>query len=227
MPDMTTPREIHDYYKKLAFPLLWEALFVVSYILFPAYSLYLQLAFYAGIIFWFRRDFSFRELSENAIKGGVRFWGPVVITAAAMWAVFRLVNTMEALLIPFLDDGMIQIRVMSSFTTFESILNILLYAAAMILLPPLAEGLFFRKAVICSPELDIMPFTVLIGLFLCAVSHALDWPGIIEMFLIALPVTICYVLTRNIYISIAAHFLFQLVTNVYYVGYAIARILTR
>ena len=50
MPEMTTPREIQDYYKKLAFPLLWEALFVVSYLLFPAYSLYLQLAFYVGII---------------------------------------------------------------------------------------------------------------------------------------------------------------------------------
>ena len=135
--------------------------------------------------------------------------------------------TVEAMLIPYLDDGMIQIRVMSSFTMFESILNILLYAVAMILLPPLAEGLFFRKAAICPPNTGIMPFTVLIGLVLCAVSHALDWPGIIEMFLIALPVTLCYVFTRNIYISITAHFLFQLVTNVYYVGYAIARIITR
>ncbi len=227
MPEMTTPREIQDYYKKLAFPLLWEALFVVSYLLFPAYSLYLQLAFYVGIIVWFRRDFSVHELTENMTRGGIRFWAPVVVTAAAMWGVFRLVNTVEAMLIPYLDDGMIQIRVMSSFTMFESILNILLYAVAMILLPPLAEGLFFRKAAICPPNTGIMPFTVLIGLVLCAVSHALDWPGIIEMFLIALPVTLCYVFTRNIYISITAHFLFQLVTNVYYVGYAIARIITR
>ena len=97
----------------------------------------------------------------------------------------------------------------------------------MIILKPVAEELFFRKAIIkYGSRKKVIAFTVL-SLLLCALSRAHGLIGIAEWMLMALPVTIAYVATRNIYISLTAHVLFEFYDNIYAVVYMIARIFKR
>ena len=43
----------------------------------------------------------------------------------------------------------------------------------------------------------------------------------------AIPVTVAYVVTRNIYISVMAHVAFEFYDNIYSIVYAIGRIMNR
>ena len=97
----------------------------------------------------------------------------------------------------------------------------------MIIIKPVAEELFFRKAIIrFGSKKKVLAFT-LMSLVLCALSRAHGLLGIAEWILMALPVTIAYVATRNIYISLMAHVLFEFYDNIYDVVYAIARFANR
>ncbi|MCR5670671.1 MAG: CPBP family intramembrane metalloprotease [Butyrivibrio sp.] len=103
----------------------------------------------------------------------------------------------------------------------------IVYAFMMIVMKPVAEELFFRKAIIkFGSKKKVVAFTIL-SLLLCALSRAHGFVGIAEWMLMALPVTIAYLATRNIYISVMAHVLFEFYDNIYTVVYAIARIFNR
>jgi membrane protease YdiL (CAAX protease family) len=118
-------------------------------------------------------------------------------------------------------DGTVQIIYHNElFPTF-------IYAIMMIIIKPVAEELFFRKGIIrFGSKKKVLAFTVM-SLVLCALSRAHGLLGIAEWILMALPVTIAYVATRNIYISVLAHVIFEFYDNIYSVVYTFARIFNR
>ena len=204
-------------------PFIWELLFVFATIFFPKQSLYLFFVFYLGLVYYFYsfyKQFSFRKLYKN-LKRVVTFWIPVALTFFGLY----LANYIRTQVIPNIftgvRDGTVQIIYRNElFPT-------LMYAVMMIVLKPVAEELFFRKAIIkFGSKKKVLAFSVL-SLLLCAISRAHGFLGMAEWMLMALPVTIAYVATRNIYISLMAHVLFEFYDNIYSVIYMLARIFNR
>ncbi len=204
-------------------PFIWELLFVFATIFFPKQSLYLFFVFYLGLIYYFYsfyKQFSFRKLYKN-LKRVVTFWLPVALTFMGLY----LANYIRIQVVPNIftgvRDGTVQIIYRNElFPT-------LMYAVMMIVLKPVAEELFFRKALIkFGSKKKVVAFSIL-SLLLCAISRAHGFLGIAEWMLMALPVTIAYVATRNIYISLMAHVLFEFYDNIYSVIYMLARIFNR
>jgi membrane protease YdiL (CAAX protease family) len=151
----------------------------------------------------------------------VTFWIPVALTFFGLYLADFLKTNIIPSWFPMTRDGTVQI------IYHNELGPTLLYAVMMIILKPVAEELFFRKAIIkFGSRKKVIAFTVL-SLLLCALSRAHGLIGIAEWMLMALPVTIAYVATRNIYISLTAHVLFEFYDNIYAVVYMIARIFKR
>ena len=208
---------------RLYIPLLWELLFIITTIHWPKYTLYLFFVFYLGILYYFYyfyKQFSFRKLKKNFGRI-VTFWIPVALTFAGLY----IANYIKVQVIPYkfigVRDGTVQI------IYHNELFPTIIYPMMMIVIKPVAEELFYRKALIkFGSKKKVMAFTIL-SLLLCALSRAHGLLGIAEWMLMALPVTIAYVATRNIYISLTAHVLFEFYDNIYSVVYAIARIFNR
>ena len=189
----------------------------------PKYTLYLFFVFYLGILYYFYyfyKQFSFRKLKKNFGRI-VTFWIPVALTFAGLY----IANYIKVQVIPYkfigIKDGTVQI------IYHNELFPTIIYALMMIVIKPVAEELFYRKALIkFGSKKKVIAFTLL-SLLLCALSRAHGLLGIAEWMLMALPVTIAYVATRNIYISLTAHVLFEFYDNIYSVVYAIARIFNR
>ncbi len=208
---------------RLYIPLIWELLFVVATIYFPRQTLNLFFVFYLGLLYYFYyfyKQFSFRKLYKN-LRRVVTFWIPVALTFFGLYIANLIRVKVFPGLFPMVKDGTVQIIYRNElFPT-------LMYALMMIVLKPVAEELFFRKAIIkFGSKKKVIAFSVL-SLVLCALSRAHGLLGIAEWMLMALPVTIAYVVTRNIYISVMAHVIFEFYDNIYSVVYTIARIFSR
>ncbi len=208
--------------KRLYIPFAWELLFVVSTIIMPKQAFHLFFVFYAGLLIYFyyiHKQFSFRKFARNLTRVK-RFWIPVAITFVGL----LLANLIKNKLISpnfMVRDGTV------SIITRNDIFPTMMYALMMIIMKPVAEELFFRKAIISfGSKKRVFAFTV-VSLLLCAVSRAHGALGIAEWMIMAIPVTIAYVATRNIYISVMAHVLFEFYDNAYSIVYAIGRIMNR
>ncbi|MBQ7614629.1 MAG: CPBP family intramembrane metalloprotease [Butyrivibrio sp.] len=208
---------------RLYIPLLWELLFIIATIHFPRQTLLLFFVFYVGLLYYFYyfyKQFSFRKLYKN-LRRVTTFWLPVALTFIGLVVANRLRVNLFANLFPGVRDGTVQI------IYHNELFPTLVYALMMIVLKPVAEELFFRKAIIrFGSKKKVIAFTVL-SLLLCALSRAHGLLGIAEWMLMALPVTIAYLATRNIYVSLMAHVLFEFYDNIYSVVYTIARIFSR
>ncbi len=208
---------------RLYIPFVWELLFILATIHFPKQTLMLFFVFYLGILYYFYffyKQFSFRKLYKN-FKKVVAFWIPVVLTFFGLYLADYIKTNVIPGLFPLVKDGTVQIIYHNElFPTF-------IYAIMMIIIKPVAEELFFRKAIIrFGSKKKVLAFTVM-SLVLCALSRAHGLLGIAEWILMALPVTIAYVATRNIYISVLAHVIFEFYDNIYSVVYTFARIFNR
>lgn len=195
------------YFKKLGFPILWQILFIISCLVCSEkYFIYTNFIFYLGIIIYFYKsgDFSFSELKEN-LKKGKTFWLSVVITAVGMVAAFLLSFSLKGIF-PNVDDGMIGL-------TRNNLFQLILFAISTIIFPPIAEEVFYRKAIIKFDTKGILIFTSSVGMILYALEHSLSWLGILETIIIAVPLTISYIKTKNVYIPMTAHFLVNLIGN--------------
>lgn len=209
--------------KRLYIPFAWELLFVISTILMPKQAFYLFFVFYAGLLIYFyyiHKQFSFRKFARNLSRIR-RFWVPVLITFAGLLLANDIKNKIIQPLFYTAKDGTI------SIITKNDIFPTIMYAAMMIIMKPVAEELFFRKAIISFGSKKRVFALIIVSLLLCAVSRAHGVLGIAEWILMAIPVTVAYVVTRNIYISVMAHVAFEFYDNIYSIVYAIGRIMNR
>ena len=209
--------------KRLYIPLAWELLFIISTIIMPKQAFHLFFVFYLGLLIYFyfvHKQFSFRKFARNLTRIK-RFWLPVLITFIGL----MLCNDINHKLIqPYFStvrDGTVNI------ITKNDLLPTFFYALMMIVMKPVAEELFFRKAIISFGSKKRVFVLTIVSLILCAVSRAHGFLGIAEWMIMAIPVTIAYVATRNIYISVMAHVAFEFYDNIYSIVYAVGRILNR
>ncbi len=209
--------------RRLYIPLAWELLFVIATILLPKQSFHLFFVFYLGLLiyyYYFHKQFSFRKFARN-LKRIKTFWIPVLVTFVGLMLANDLKNKVLQPVFYSVKDGTI------SIITRNDILPTFFYALMMIVMKPVAEELFFRKAIIAFGSKKRVFVLTIVSLLLCAVSRAHGLLGIAEWMLMAIPVTIAYVVTRNIYISIMAHVAFEFYDNIYSIVYAVGRILNR
>lgn len=197
----------NSYFKKLILPILWEFIFIYSCFMLPQYFyIYTNFIFYLGIIIYFHfiGDFSFKKIIEN-FKCGKKFWFPVLWTSLSMIGAF-LLTILIASLFPNLDDGMFNLQT-------DNWTKLFLFAVSTIIFPPLAEETLYRQAFIRFDNKLILVISSLFGMLLYSLEHTVTPFGIIQVMIIALPLTISYIKTKNVYVTITSHFIVNLIGN--------------
>ncbi|MBQ9303258.1 CPBP family intramembrane glutamic endopeptidase [Butyrivibrio sp.] len=209
--------------KRIYIPIAWEIVFVVATIIWPKQAFHLFFAFYFGLLTYFYfiyKQFSFRKLYKNFGRV-LGFWVPVAITFIGLLLAGKLRMLISSQFSFHIDEGAVSIIV------HNDLVPTFFYALMMIVIKPVAEELFFRKALIRFDNKKQTIIFAVLSLVLCALTRAHGPLGILEWAIMALPVTIAYIATKNIYISVMAHVLFEFYDNIYEVLYTVGRILKR
>jgi len=195
------------YIKSNIFPIFIELLFVVScFIVEKQFYIYTNFCFYLllAIYFYIRKDFSIKEW-YNAIKSGKKFFIQVILTVVFISIAFYFTIILENIF-PNLSKGMILLRA-------DNWLKLILFLFSVIIFPPIVEETFFRQNLISFKNNKILIFTTFLSMFLYALEHSLRLWGIFLCMIWALPFSVSYIKTRNIYIPMTAHLICNLIIN--------------
>ena len=92
-------------------------------------------------------------------------------------------------------------------------MTLLVFFISTILLPAVTEETFYRKSLILFKSKQAIVITTLISMFLYAAEHSLSWWGILLTMIWAVPLSIAYIKTKNIYVVMTAHFIGNLLGN--------------
>lgn len=204
---MNISEETKKQIKMLTIPIIWYVIFLcISGSFDKMNRVYCDLIFYLGLTVYFITigDISFKSLWKEW-KNGKKFWIPVLFTIIALIVAFGIGTVISALL-PNIDDGMGVFRVVD-------LPSLLAFAITTIFLPAIAEEAFYRKGIINFENSVSLVLTSVIGIFLFASEHSLKPLGLLTAAIWAVPLTISYIKTKNVYISITTHFICNLTVN--------------
>lgn len=206
------------------------AKWVVAVVLFVAFTvstelimhpgLYLYTVLALGLIILFHKEFSIKAFGKTYISG----WMPWVWTAVCALLAFGAVQLKTYILWNLFagkNSGLISLYLKENY--FEEAL----FAITMIVLLPVAENLFLRKALLSSDnKIAVVLFTI-VSLLGSAVFFAHGLPGIIYYVILAAPFTAVYLITKNIYITITAQIIISAYIYIPDIAYDIARMMLR
>lgn len=195
------------YIKLNIIPIIIEVLFIASCFIIPKeYYIYTNFLFYLFLLIYFgvKKDFSIKEWSNN-IKSGEKFWKQVGITILFFILAFGITLVLENTF-SNLDTGMIGLK-------RDSWLKLILFTISTIIFPAMVEETFFRKNMISFKNKKVLIITTMLSMFLYALEHSVSIWGIILTMLWALPLSISYIKTKNIYVPMTAHFIGNLLGN--------------
>ncbi len=195
------------YIKSNIFPIFIEILFVLScFIVEKQFYIYTNFFFYLllAIYFYMRKDFSIKEW-YNAIKSGKKFFVQVILTVVFLSVAFYFTIILENIF-PSFNKGIILLRA-------DNWIKLILLILSTIIFPPIVEETFFRKNLISFKNNKILVFTTLLSMFLYALEHSLTLWGIFLCMIWALPFSISYIKTKNIYVPMTAHLICNLIVN--------------
>lgn len=197
-----------EYIRKNWIPVLWEGLFVGSYFFIPKrYVIYTNFIFYLGIVAYFAviGEVSLKKWRQNLRSGG-KFRKAAVITLLGFMVVFAVSVALESFF-PHVPTGMIGLR-------RDNWLTLAVFAISTILLPPIAEEAFYRGSMIVTDQgKGVLLITAGLSMLLYALEHAVAPFGILLSVIIAIPMTVAYIKTKNIYVVMTAHFIANLLGN--------------
>ncbi|MCL2109344.1 MAG: CPBP family intramembrane metalloprotease [Oscillospiraceae bacterium] len=196
-----------NYWIKLLPVIILHILYLIFCNSFDKFTrVYFDLVFYLliAIYFFVLRDWRFSEWG-SALKTGKAFWLPVLFTVLGLAAAFAA-GFGVALLFPGANDGM-GVFGINSWPT------LIAFALVTILLPPIAEEAFYRKAVTAFDTKTILVASTIISIFLFASEHSLMPLGFVQACLWAVPFNLAYIKTKNIYVCMTAHFLCNFIVN--------------
>lgn len=195
------------YIKANFIPVFIELLFVLScFIVEKQFYIYTNFCFYLVLVifFYIRKDYSFKDWFSE-IKSGKTFWKHVVITIIFFCLSFIFTTILENI-VPNFDKGMIVLRADNWVKSF-------LLALSTIFFPPIVEETFYRKNLISFKNNKTLVITTLLAMFLYALEHSLACWGIFLCMIWALPLSISYIKTKNVHVTMTAHFICNLVIN--------------
>ncbi len=195
------------YLRKNALPIFIEIIFVVSCFFVPQeYYIYSNLLFYLLLFadFYVKREFSFRKWVKN-LKGGKTFWKQVIVTTVFFLIVFGLTTALESFF-PNLDTGMIMLK-------RDTPARLIAFAISTMFLPAITEESFYRKSIISFRSKPALVLSAVFGMLLYAAEHSLKPWGIFLTAIWALPLTISYIRTKNVYVPMTAHFIVNVFGN--------------
>jgi len=198
---------VKKYVKTNLFPIIIEVIFIISCFIVPReYYIYTNFCFYLtlAIYFWCRKDFSLKEWIHN-LKSGKKFWMSVLLTAMGFMGAFVITTVLEGMFSNF-NTGMIGLR-------RNSWITLIIFAMSTILLPPIVEETFYRKNMISFENKVVLIITTLLGMLMYALEHSLAILGILLTMIWALPLSISYIKTKNVYVPMTAHFIGNLFGN--------------
>ena len=196
-----------EYWAKILPALAWQVAYLAVCNSFGKYTrVYCDCVFYLGLAVYFTlwHDWSLSEWGRVA-KQGKAFWVPTLLTAIGMAAMFG-VGTFLAMLFPGADDGMGVFGV-------NSWPGLIAFAFTTIFLPPIAEELFYRKAIMSFDTTAVLAVTTIVSILLYASEHSLTPLGFAQACLWAVPLSVAYIVTKNIYVSMTAHLVCNLAFN--------------
>lgn len=196
-----------NYTKKNIIPIGIEIIFIISCFIIPKeYFIYTNFIFYLLLLIYFyiKKEFSLKEWLGN-IKSGKKFWKQVIITVLFFILAFIITIVLENIFSDY-NTGTIALK-------RDSWLRLVIFAISTILLPPITEETFYRKNMISFQSKGILLITTLLGMFLYALEHSLTTWGIFLSMIWALPLSLSYIKTKNIYVPMTAHFIGNLLGN--------------
>lgn len=195
------------YVKTNFYPIVIEAIFIISCFHVPKeYYIYTNFCFYLTLAIYFlcRKDFSLKNWIHN-LKSGKKFWKSVILTALGFIGAFLVTTVLESIF-PDFSTGMIGLR-------RNSWITLIIFAMSTILLPPIVEETFYRKNMISFENKVVLTITTLLGMLMYALEHSLVVWGILLTMIWALPLSISYNKTKNVYVPMTAHFIGDLLGN--------------
>ena len=195
------------YIKINIIPIIIEIVFIISCFIIPKkYFIYTNFLFYLLLLIYFyiKKEFSLKEWLNN-IKSGKRFWKQVIITTLLFILAFIITTGLENVF-PNYNTGTIALK-------RDSWLKLIIFAISTILLPAITEETFYRKNMISFKSKGILLITTIFGMFLYALEHSLTIWGIFLTMIWALPLSVSYIKTKNIYVPMTAHFIGNLLGN--------------
>ena len=199
---------LNDYIRRNLPPIVWELLFIIFCFLIPSsHLIYANFVFYLELFIYFYaiKTFTFKDW-KMSLAGGSRFWKPVLLTVVAYFAAFALTVFLENLF-PDAATGMIVLRA-------DSWLKLLIFALSTIILPPVCEEAFYRASLISAKGGKLVLIaTTLLSMVLYAAEHATAPFGILLAMIWAIPMSVAYIKTKNIYIVMTAHLIGNLFGN--------------
>ena len=189
------------YLLENAVPLLAELLFLLGALLLPGrWLIYIEFLFYLLLFCYFKwkRAFSCRAW-KYAAEEGEGFYLPVLVTAGCYALCFLLTGAF-----PSLQGGLFS-------PTAETWPEILIFAVTTMGLAPITQELFYRQSLIQIGKAAL--WTAPVSLICFALIHGVSPQGILTAVIWGIPLTISYLLTKNIYVTISAHMLCSLLAN--------------
>lgn len=196
-----------NYIRTNIFPIIIEVIFILSCFIVPReYFIYTNFCFYMilAIYFWYTKDFSLKKWLYN-LKSGKKFWKHVILTALGFIGAFIITMVLESLFSDF-NTGMIGLR-------RNLWITLIIFAISTVLLPPIVEETFFRKNMISFENKVVLIITTLFGILMYAFEHSLAVWGIFLTMIWAVPLSISYIKTKNVYVPMTAHFIGNLFGN--------------
>lgn len=195
------------YVKANLIPLIIEILFIISYYIFPKDDfIYVNAFFYVLLFVYFliSRDLNLKEWFLS-FRSGKKYWIQVLLTFLGFMLAFILTTILEGIF-PGLETGTINLR-------RDTWLTLGVFAISTILFPAITEETFYRKNLILFDSKKTVIITTILSMFLYACEHSLAPWGIFLTMIWALPLSLSYIKTRNIYVVMTAHFLGNLLGN--------------
>lgn len=195
------------YVKANLIPLIIEILFIISYYIFPKDDfIYVNAFFYVLLFVYFliSKDLNLKEWFLS-FRSGKKYWIQVLLTFLGFMLAFILTTILEGIF-PGLETGTINLR-------RDTWLTLGVFAISTILFPAISEETFYRKNLILFDSKKTVIITTILSMFLYACEHSLALWGIFLTMIWALPLSLSYIKTRNIYVVMTAHFLGNLLGN--------------
>ncbi|WP_423217237.1 type II CAAX prenyl endopeptidase Rce1 family protein [Streptococcus equinus] len=195
------------YVKANLIPLIIEILFIISYYIFPKDDfIYVNAFFYVLLFVYFliSKDLNLKEWFLS-FRSGKKYWIQVLLTFLGFMLAFILTTILEGIF-PGLETGTINLR-------RDTWLTLGVFAISTILFPAITEETFYRKNLILFDSKKTVVITTILSMFLYACEHSLAPWGIFLTMIWALPLSLSYIKTRNIYVVMTAHFIGNRIGN--------------